>query len=57
MFNLLATLILEEQSIDSMVKFMKNSYFKETHNSQSAAQSIIPPLYRTSVDHSISSLK
>lgn len=55
--SLLTTLLLEEQAIDSMIKQIKNNFFKEIHNIQTAPTQVISPLYRTTPDISISNLK
>jgi hypothetical protein len=52
-----ATLVLEEQSIDSLIKYLKNIIYKETHNVQTAPVQLIAPLHRTTPDFSQTALK
>lgn len=52
-----ATLILEEQSIEALVNFIKTNFIKESHNSQQMGTQVIPPLYRTTQDHTLTSIK
>lgn len=52
-----ATLILEEFSMDTIVKHIKNNIFKDIHNIQTAPTQVISPLYRTTPDYSLTVLK
>ncbi len=55
--SLLTTLILEEQSIENMIKSIKTNFYKDIHNMQTASTQLMPPLYRTTPDHSVSHMR
>jgi hypothetical protein len=48
---------MEEQSIDSMIKSIRNNIYKEVHNIQTANTQVIAPLHRTTPDFSVSNLR
>jgi hypothetical protein len=48
--------MLEEQSIEALLQHIKTNFYKEIHNLPTAP-SQLAPLYRTTPDHSVSTLR
>lgn len=55
--NLLVNLMLEEQSIESLVQHIKSQIYNEIYSALPSPPSQIAPLYRTTTDHSVNAIR
>jgi hypothetical protein len=54
--SLLTTLTLEEYSLETLIRYIKNNFYKELHNIQSAPTQLLAPLHRTTPEYAPSAL-